>query len=144
MSMDLVRIDNWDLELRGYMDDATQKPFSWAEFNCALNVANAILRITNVDLGAQFRGQAETEDEAYAMIREAGYNDVVEIAASNLPKADSVLQGCSGDVGAFEFDGHQIIGVIYKSRIFSPSPGTVGMGSVSLDKAHTVFKVGMA
>lgn len=139
-----VRYRDWSARLSRYFDEATSKEFNWGEFDCALNAAESTLAITGVDLASQYRGQYSTEEEAYELLRKNGYKDTFELALDNFPKAEGILNGFSGDLGAFEYAGQHIVGVIYQSRIFSPSPGKRGMGSVSLLKAHTVFKVGQA
>lgn len=142
--IELVRHLDWSSRLSRYIHTATSKEFKWGEFDCALNAADSTFAITGVDLVSQFRGQYSNEDEAFALLRQHGYEDTFEFALDHYPKAEGILQGCSGDLGAFSYENSTIVGVIYQSRIFSPSPGTRGMGSVNLGKAHTVFKVGKA
>lgn len=138
----LERVPEWSSILSNYMTVSTKKEFQWGSFDCALNAADAILLITGVDLAAQFRGQYSDEAGAYAALTAHGYQDMLDCARQNLPPHDSVFQAHSGDLGAFEHNGHQIVGLIYQSRVFSPSPGIRGMSSVSLRRVHTAFKVG--
>lgn len=141
---DLVRYPDWSSKLLKYMTEATSKTFEWGSFDCALNVADSTFVITGTDFAAQFRGQYNTEEGAYELLRSLGYKNTFEFAADLYPKTDAILTGFSGDLAAFDYNGETIVGLIYQSRIFSPSPGKRGMGSVTLGKAHTVFKVGEA
>lgn len=137
----LVRDKNWQRLLSLYMQEANLKPGEWGTFDCALNCADAILAITHTDIAPQIRGKYHTEEEANALLQELGFANTLEYAASYMP-TDKPFNGFSGDLGAFHFEGHDIIGVIYKGRIFSPAFGRFGMWSAPITKAHTVFKVG--
>jgi hypothetical protein len=142
--IELIRHLDWSSRLLRYITTATSKTFKWGEFDCALNAADSTLAITGVDLVPQFRGQYSNEEEAFELLRQHGYKNTFEFALDNYPTKEGILNGFSGDLGAFDYNGETIVGLIYQSRIFSPSPGTRGMGSVNLGKAHTVFKVGEA
>ena len=141
--LQLVRYPNWQTRLVNYLDE-TRRPFEWGVFDCAMNAANSVLAITGYDLAKDFRDSYRDEESAFRVLNELGHKNMTSLAASKLPKTDSIFHAFSGDLAAFEHEGHEIVGLVYRNRIFSPTPFSLGMGSVNIRRAHTVFKVGVA
>jgi len=142
VSSKVIRDPNWQILLSHYMNAATDRVGEWGKFDCALNCADAVLAFTHIDFAAQFRGHYSDEEGAKAILHEYGFENTLHYISSLFPSVSEWGKGFSGDLGAFRYGDEDIVGVIYKNRIFSPSPGTRGMGSVNLSKAHTIFKVG--
>lgn len=59
---------DWELRLAGHFESSRDKLFEWGVFDCALAVCDAVLAMTGVDPGAEFRGKYSTEKEALTLL----------------------------------------------------------------------------
>ena len=138
----LERSPIWNRLLVEHFDSTAGKTFEWGVFDCALNVADSTLAMTGFDLAKDFRGTYSDEEGAYRALQEHGYENMLDCAEKNLPRADSPLLGHDGDIAAFKPENHWMLGLLYRGRAFAPSPGFRGMSSVSIRNVDVVFKVG--
>lgn len=123
------------------MNSVTDREAEWGTFDCALNCADMVLAITGIDLAAQFRGMYTTEEGAFQELAKYGYETPVDAIRAHF-ETQPVSELRNGDIGAFNVGNMLVAGPVYKGRIYVPSPGRRGMGSVGYLKAHTAFRVG--
>ena len=139
---ELLRKPDWRARFEEAIDDIKKTPFAWGIHDCGPSFAGRlVLAITGVDLAAQYAGTYANEEEALAIIHNAGFETLGDMVASMLP-AIHPSQARIGDVAAIPVDrpiGHAL-GVVNGERIFVVMPS--GIGTVSLLTASMAFKVG--
>lgn len=139
----LVRRKDWRARFEATVDEIKAKPFEWGTHDCGPNFAGRLVSaITDVDIAAQYAGAYANEEEALAVIHNAGFSTLGEMVASMLPEIHP-SQARIGDVAAIAVDrpiGHAL-GVVNGERIFVLMPSG-GIGTVSLLTASMAFKVG--
>ncbi len=139
----LVRKPDWRARFEATVDEIKATAFEWGVHDCGPSFAGRLVyAMTGVDLAAQYNGAYSSEQEALAIIREAGFATLGEMVASMLPEIHP-SQARIGDVAAIKVDkpiGHAL-GVVNGERIFVLMPSG-GVGTVSLVSASMAFKVG--
>lgn len=84
--VELQRREDWEQRVNDYLSLIRRRVHEWGTHDCALAWAGAIEAMTGVDLMAEFRGRYSTEEEALALINEAGYPDLASLLDDRLPR----------------------------------------------------------
>jgi len=63
----MVRKEGWELLLSGFLKERQLMPFKWGVNDCVSFSADCVLRLTDVDLIADYRGYT-TEEEAQTLM----------------------------------------------------------------------------
>lgn len=59
-----MRYRDWTTRLNDTIKAASERPFSWGEFDCCLFAADCALAVCGVDPAADYRGQYDSEASA--------------------------------------------------------------------------------
>jgi len=141
--IELKRTDGWRKRLDDTIDAIRFVPFDWeAQHDCGPGLAGrVILSITGVDINEPYRGLYGSAAGAYRTMREAGFTNLADMAASMLPEIHP-SKAEIGDIAAFPMDTKFgfALGVVNGERVFVLRPE--GIGTMSLLQATRAFKVG--
>jgi hypothetical protein len=139
----LTRVPMWVGPFHDAIDEIRRSPFSWKEHECAIGLAaRVVMVLTGEDLAAEFRGRYEDAAGAYRVMREAGFCDLADLAASYLPEYAHPSEAQIGDIAALPVDtafGH-VLGVVNGDRIIVL--GETILGTVDRSAARRAFRVG--
>ncbi len=107
-------------------------------FDCAFYAAGWVQICTGKDLTAKWRAQYKSFDEGRALLREAGFPDLADLAAAHLTEISGWAQSQVGDIAAMTEDGHTALGIIGGQQIHVLS--LKGLDYVPLGRAIRVFR----
>jgi uncharacterized protein DUF6950 len=131
--MSIPRAFDWPERFNAFIDSRRHMPFAWGSNDCGLFVADGILMITGVDLGAKFRGY-KTEAGAMRKVRKAG--GMEGLAADLTPKHEGLAQ--RGDVILATVEGRETYGLVGLN--FWCAPGADRLVFRPLSDAIKVFE----
>lgn len=138
----MKRVSLWRKPFELAIDDLKAVPFSWDGNECVTGlVGKSLLALTGVDVIAQHRGQYTDAKSALAYMRQLGYDDLADLAATVLPEIP-VSMATVGDIVAVPVDTpfRHALGVVNGERVFVMTEA--GIGTVDLLDAKRAFKVG--
>lgn len=136
------KLDGWQDRLDRLVAQATRKPFVWGSHDCGLWAASAVEAQTGVDFAAGFRGRYDSFEAALKLLRAAGYEDHVALAAAHLPEIP-VAFARVGDIAAVDFESAGMtLTVVAGHRLIGPMPAM--RGNMPLTSACRAFAVGWA
>lgn len=139
----MKRLPDWRQRLEAVLDDVRRTPFAWGAHDCGPALAGrVVLALTGEDVAAPWRGKYRTASEAVRLIRDAGFTDLADLAASIAPEIHP-SRARVGDIAAFRIDSSALgsaLGVVNGERVIVLRPE--GTGTMSLLQAHRAFKVG--
>lgn len=142
--IEVVRQPGWRARLAAVLGDNATAEFSWGGNDCFMGVVvPAVLAITGVDIGAEYRGSYNDEASAISALARFGFTDLVDLVASKFPECPPALARV-GDIavipheGAMAFGG--TLGIVQGERIVSLVPK--GRATVRLLNASRAFMVG--
>lgn len=139
---EIKRIDLWRTAYAGVVDDLYHKPFVWGENDCAVGlVGKTILALTGVDVVSEYKGQYDTPQAGYKLLKKLGHDNLADMVATILPECH-VSEATIGDIAAFATDDAlgYALGIVNGERILALTEK--GIGSVDLFKGERFFKVG--
>lgn len=64
-----MRNRDWTTQLAELIKAASERPFSWGEFDCCLFAADSAMAVCGVDPAAQYRGRYRTETGAKRLLK---------------------------------------------------------------------------
>lgn len=64
-----MRNRDWTTQLAHTIKAATERPFSWGEFDCCLFAANCAVAVCGIDPAEQYRGRYTTETGAKRLLK---------------------------------------------------------------------------
>lgn len=82
----MAKLKGWDQALVRLNMSKMRKPWQWSQHDCCIFAADGVMVQTGVDFARDFRGQYETEGEAYALLAYLGYADLGALVSSRLPE----------------------------------------------------------
>lgn len=139
----MKRRPDWRQRFEAAIDDIRRTPFEWGTHDCGPALAGRIvLAITGEDIAAPYRDRYRTASEAVRLVRELGFTDLADLAASMLPEIHP-SKARIGDIAAFPMEGSAFgsaLGVVNGERVFVLRHE--GIGTMGLLQAHRAFKVG--
>lgn len=143
--MELKRLPKWRGPYSDLIDRIRARPFDWtSQYDCLMGLAiEAVRAITGHDFGAPYRGKYETPIGAYQLMRRAGFTDLGDAIASQLPEVP-VHRARIGDIVTLANPDDVIfsyaLGVVNGERIFVLRED--GLGTRDLLEAERAFAVG--
>lgn len=133
------RRPDWRTHLRMYLEDVAAHPFRPGQHDCAMFVAGGIEAMTGEDPAADWRGAYRSLAKGRALITERGFEDMVDIAASQLDEVAPIFAR-EGDVAVLEDDeGLPAFGLVQGALIYVLRPD--GLGLVALTEARRAFRI---
>lgn len=131
-----MRFEGWEVILDRHIEEARGKPFEWGARDCALWSANWVRKATGIDLGAEWRGQYASEDEASALMLSRGFSCPADIASKHL---DSIPVSFAqrGDIVKH---GVGALGICFGRISYFLTPG--GLASVPTKTCLAAWRVG--
>lgn len=141
--MELKRRGDWAARLHEHVDAIKNTPFAWSNNNCGKHWAGgAVEAMTGVDVTSKY-GSATTVRGLVAAMRRAGFDNVADLVAAELPEIpEGVCQARLGDIAAIPNDDAfgYTLGIVNGETILVL--GEASMGHVPLFKATRAFRVG--
>lgn len=134
------KIIGWERHLIEYVQSVSRNSIETGVFDCALFAAGAVLAITGDDYAIDFRNKYRTYRHGKKMLKQLGFNDHVEYAASVLVELESPLFAQRGDIVVLEDqDGLDAFGVVQGEYVYVPTVN--GLNLVPLEQAKRAFRV---
>jgi hypothetical protein len=134
-----VKTSGWELRLRHYLETERSKSFSWADgVDCITLIAGAALVMTSDDILADVRGLYSSEDEAKALLRRLGFEDMAGALASRYTEIP-LSQASFGDFVVMPFDDIGTCGVLWGPYVYLRAEH--GLGLARRSRALAAFKV---
>lgn len=109
-----------------------------SQFDCALYAAGWVKVCTGVDLASTWQGQYSSFEEGRAMLKQAGFQDLEDLAAAELKEISGWNCSAPGDIAVIREDGHSALGIIGGPQIHVL--GLKELDYVPLDRAERVFR----
>lgn len=137
----MKRRRDWRTRLHEAIETARRRPFSWETGDdCAMFAANCVLAMTDADPAARFRGRYTTATGALRVVREAGFADLADAAASMLEEIHP-SRARVGDVAMVPVDDALgwSVGIVIGEQVAVLTPA--GIGSASRSLAAKAFRV---
>lgn len=138
----MKRLPDWRARFEREIDAIKAKPFAWGEHDCGPGLAGRLVfALTGEDVAAPYRNAYTDALGALRAIREAGFTDLAELAASIAPEIHP-SRARIGDIAAYRMDTPfgWALGVVNGERVYVLRPE--GIGTLSLAMADRAFKVG--
>lgn len=129
------RRHDWPEQLAQFIDERRHAPFAWGTNDCALFAADAIERMTGVDLAKHLRGY-KTERGALGKIRKVG--GLRNFAQDLTDKHPGMAQ--RGDVVLANMEGRETFGVVVGGGVYA-APGPDGLVFRPMSEAVAAFGV---
>lgn len=131
----MQRLPDWRARLRTYVETSARQPFRPGRHDCALFAAGAVEAITGVDPAEGFRGAYRTLEDGFALIRDAGFADHIDMVARSFVEVPPIMAQV-GDLAVVEEDA---LGVVQGPMVYVLRLD--GIGLVSLAVAKRAFRV---
>jgi hypothetical protein len=91
MPEQIERYPDWPERLAAVLAQHQRTPFVWGEHDCCLFAASVVQALTGVDPAAGWRGTYSTEEQAQALIEEAGGLLALATSALGAPRNNPQL-----------------------------------------------------
>jgi hypothetical protein len=124
--------------LCAFLGSISRAHFRPGQHDCALFAAGAVQSMTGVDLAAEYRGEYQTIEEGYALMRERGFDGPIEFAESQFEEIPPLFAQV-GDLAVVQGDGALALGVVQGPTIYVLRLD--GPGVIPLDEAVRAFRV---
>src|SRR5690606_37242555 len=92
-----ARFPDWRVRLTAWLNEVRRTPFAQGSHDCALFAAGAVVAMTGHDFAAPYRGRYTTTRGGLRVLRRAGFDDHIALAAAHLP-ACALSDLAEGDV----------------------------------------------
>lgn len=112
-----MRYRDWTTKLHETIKAASERPFSWGEFDCCTFAADCCIAICGVDPAVDYRGRYKTELGAKRVLRsthgslEAAWDASFRRVPINLRQR--------GDVVLFDSEHGRCVGVVWANAIWA-------------------------
>lgn len=139
----LKRRDLWATPYHDLIDTIRRREFSWEEHECVTGLCGPVVEVlTGVDLYSEYRGRYKDAEGALALMRDLGFDDLADLAASRLPEIHPARAEI-GDIAAIPVDTpfRHALGVVNGERILVLSADRA-LAHVDRRRAARAFKVG--
>ena len=136
----LTRLPDWQSRLSVWIKTINGRPIKPGQHDCCLFGAGAIEAQTGVDIAAPWRGRYTTMAGGQRVLRKAGYDDHIALAAATLPEIHA-SQAREGDIAVVETPEGPALGVVQGAAIYVlGADGRLGFAALIPDTR--IFKVG--
>ena len=133
-----MRFDDWHLRLIEYLSFSARKAFQPGLHDCALFSAGAVAAMTGVDFAANWRGRYTTLSGGARLLRRAGHDDHIALAAACLKEIAPAF-AAPGDLAVLPQGGAMVLGVVQGERVYVLTQN--GLGLLHLSDAARAFRV---
>jgi len=133
-----MRHDLWPSRLNDYLEAASERPFSWGEWDCAVYVFGAAEAITGDDHAETWRGKYKTPTGALKQIKKHGVENLGEWL-DKFYSRQPILFAQRGDIVAIDQDSFGAFGIVIGAQALFVGPdGTETRPLVECDYAWRV------
>lgn len=133
-----MRKDGWRNLLIAHLSRVVRLPFEMGQHDCALFAAGCVEAMTGADYAADFRGRYKTLKGGIRVLRKAGFDDHIALAASHFEEIAPAFAGV-GDLAAVDTPDGLALGVVQGAGVYVL--GLDGLGVVSRLQAVRAFRV---
>lgn len=133
-----MRHPDWRDRLVAYLHSARVRPFEFGQHDCSLFAADCVAAMTGVDMASDWRGRYATMRGGLRVLRKAGFDDHVALAAAHFPEVTPLLAQ-PGDLAVVPTDDGPALGVVQGEAVYVLGPR--GLGLVSILSAVRAFRV---
>ena len=133
-----MRKDGWRNLLIAHLSRVVRQPFEMGQHDCALFAAGCVEAMTGADYAADFRGRYKTMKGGIRVLRKAGFEDHIALAASHFDEIAPAFAG-EGDLAAVDTPDGLALGVVQGAGVYVL--GLDGLGVVSRLQAVRAFRV---
>lgn len=112
-----MRYRDWTTRLQQTIKAASERPFSWGEFDCCTFAADCCVAICGVDPAADYRGRYTTELGAKRVLRNT--HGSLEAAWDASFKRVPINLRQRGDVVMFDSENGRCVGVVWANAIWA-------------------------
>ena len=123
-------------KLTPFLAAVARRPYRPGEWDCALFAAAWVLELTGRDLVPA--AAYDTLEAGQEMLRAAGHEDHVALAAAHLAEVDGWMRAREGDIAVVLDAGRSCFGIVGSDVVHVLTPR--GLGHVPLDAAVRVFR----
>ncbi|MGP9796210.1 DUF6950 family protein [Halomonas sp. 86] len=112
-----MRYRDWTTQLHATIKAASERPFSWGEFDCCLFAADCCVAICGIDPAAEYRGRYTSEMGAKRVL--SNTHGSLEAAWDACFERVPVKMAQRGDVVLFDSDFGRCVGVVWANAIWA-------------------------
>lgn len=95
----MARLDNWQNNLQSLIEESREKPFDFANWNCAFWVSACVEAVTGFDPTEQYKGQFKTEKQAATLLRKLDkVSTTQELFEKHFDEAKPIAFAKMGDI----------------------------------------------
>lgn len=107
----ITRAEGWEVRLNSTIEKYLNERFIWGESDCLIFMADCLCAVSNVNIMADWRGDYDTEEEAYELLNlcTGGNNEVI---FKGLSRVENVAFAQRGDIGIAFIDEKEFFGVV--------------------------------
>ncbi len=134
----MKRLPDWKPRLMRYLEHAARRPFKEGEHDCALFLAGGVEAMTGEDYAAPYRGRYSTTLGGLRILKKAGFEDHVALAAHHL-KEKPVAFANVGDGAAVPTPDGPALGIVQGEGVYLLPPARITV--YPLLRAQKVFEV---
>ena len=134
----LTRHPKWRASLCAYLASVSRSRYRPGEHDCALFAAGAVQAMTGEDLAEEFRGQYQTLEAGYALLRERGFGGPIDLAAALFEEVEPLFAQV-GDLAVVDGDDGDALGIVQGPSVYVLRLD--GPGRVELTDIKRAFRV---
>ena len=134
----LARLPDWRTRLIAYLVQSSRQPLVYGQHDCALFWAGAVAAMTGHDLAAGWTGRYKTRAAGLQLLRTAGYDDQVAMAAALFAEVSPAFLQV-GDLATVAGADGPACGVVQGEGIYVLTE--TGQALVPLSRAVRGFRV---
>ncbi len=133
-----MRLPDWKPRLIAWLSEVVRAPFRFGQHDCALFAAGAVQAMTGRDPAARFRGRYRTLRGGLRILRAAGFDDHIALAASQFAEVH-VSRAAPGDLAVVPTTEGDALGLVQGEAVYVLMP--TGLGMVPMTLASRAFRV---
>ena len=119
-----MRKRDWTTQLATTIKAATERPFSWGEFDCCLFAADCAVAVCGVDPAAVYRGRYTSEAGAKRLLKKVHGSLEAAWDACFARVQPGLIQ--RGDIALYEGPNGRGVSVFWADDFWSVAPDGVG------------------
>lgn len=123
-------------KLTAYLAEVARTPFAEGQHDCALFAAGAVKAMTGRDLAAEWRGRYTTTRGGIRILRKAGYENHIALAASLFRRTEAPR---IGDLAVVRTEEGPALGIVQGTHVYVTGPQ--GLSLVPASAAIKFFEV---
>lgn len=131
-----MRKQDWQARFAAFGKERASMPFEWGRNDCCLFTVDAVLAMTGIDHGAEFRGY-RTALAAERILAERG--GVRQLAIDAWGEPVSPLMAGVGDVVLVVNEGRELLAICNGTNVLSAGP--TGIAVMGMDAAIAAWKI---